>query len=546
MKRIAALISAFFLLAVSCQFPGDLAGGSASEGEARVVGWAIGKDGSRAADAQVKVRPAGYLKDTSASSILAFGGRIRDLRTDSSGTFVIDTLDTGAYAITIFDRPSFSSLLRCHITKDTSLGYTTLMPSGTITGSIDPFSEKSMYRYVQVYDIECASPIDSLTGEFILHDIPQGTYSLRLLAASDDMQPEVLKSVQVVAGARAMVQTGAWTHAARIFLNTTSDGAGVNDGVYDFPVLVRLTGNNFNFSQAGSLGADIRFAKSDGVPLSFEIERWDSSSIAAAIWVRMDTVLGNNDKQYFLMYWGNPHSTASSSSASVFDTAKGFQGVWHFGSIRNGTCEDATQNGYQGSLSAVVPAQGVIGAAYLFDGLSSHITLAQTAASTLNFPQGGAYAISAWVNAGDSLLGAQSIVAKGYAQYTLRISDGQWQFFESEGRVPMECETSQAPATYGEWVHLVAVRNGANQYLYVNGACVDSAIDYVQGIGGRIEMYDVEIGRTVFPDSDTTPREYFNGLLDEVRLSTFVPSRGWIKLCYMNQRTNDALTDIER
>jgi hypothetical protein len=95
-------------------------------------------------------------------------------------------------------------------------------------------------------------------------------------------------------------------------------------------------------------------------------------------------------------------------------------------------------------------------------------------------------------------------------------------------------------------VHLVAVRNGAKQYFYANGICADSTIDFVQGIGVRLETYDVEIGRTVFPDSDTTPREYFNGLMDEVRLSNSVPSSAWIKLCYMNQRADDVLVVVEQ
>jgi hypothetical protein len=544
MKRIAAFIGLFALLEVCCQFPADLAGGSASEGEARVVGWAAYSCGGYAADALVRIRPAGFLKDTIFSSATLPSGRIRDLRTDQDGRFCIDSLDTGVYAIEIIDYQSYSALIRCHIKRDTSLASTTLNPSGTIAGGSDPFSEKPMYQYVQVYDLDRALRIDSQNGAFTLRGVPQGTYALRLLPASPYVQPEVLDSIEVAAGAVTTVRTGEWAHATRISLNTTWSGAGVEDPVYNFPVLIRLTGNNFDFSRADSLGNDIRFAKADGAPLSFEIEEWDPVTERAEVWVKVDTVFGNNGTQYFTMYWGNAAAKSASNSASVFDTAVGFQGVWHFRSSAAGTSADATYNAYQGTLSDVVPVQGIIGEAYAFDGSSSRVTMENTASSALNFPQSGRYAVSAWVNKDASAPGNQNIVAKGFTQYTLRISNGQWQFIESENRVPYECETSQAPATYGEWVHLCGIRDGAKQYLYVNGVCADSTIDLVQGIGVRLETYDVEFGRTAFPDY--TPTDYFKGQMDEVRLSTAVPTAGWIKLCYMNQRADDALTVIEK
>lgn len=292
------------------------------------------------------------------------------------------------------------------------------------------------------------------------------------------------------------------------------------------------------------MGNDVRFAKTDGVPLSFEIEQWDPLTERAEVWVRVDTVFGNNGTQYFTMYWGNAAAKSASNSASVFDTAVGFQGVWHFRSSTAGTSADATYNAYQGTLSDVVPVRGIIGEAYAFDGSSSHITLANTASSALNFPQRGRYAVSAWVNTDAFAPGNQNIVAKGSVQYTLKISAGQWQFIESQNRVVYECETSQAPATYGDWVFLCGIRDSAKQCLYVNGVCADSAIDLVQGFGVRLETYDVEFGRTVFPDN--TPMDYFKGRMDEVRLSTAVPTAGWIRLCYMNQRADDALVAIEK
>jgi hypothetical protein len=48
------------------------------------------------------------------------------------------------------------------------------------------------------------------------------------------------------------------------------------------------------FSQAQFGGSDIRFTKADNTFLPYEIERWDSAHSQAEIWVKVDTVFGND------------------------------------------------------------------------------------------------------------------------------------------------------------------------------------------------------------------------------------------------------------
>lgn len=60
----------------------------------------------------------------------------------------------------------------------------------------------------------------------------------------------------------------------------------------------RLNQSNFNFSEALGSGENIRFSKADGTHLYYQIERWDSLSGEAQVWVRVDTVYGNNSTQY--------------------------------------------------------------------------------------------------------------------------------------------------------------------------------------------------------------------------------------------------------
>ena len=167
-----------------------------------------------------------------------------------------------------------------------------------------------------------------------------------------------------------------------------------------FPVLIRLTGSAFDFSQAQTSGGDLRFAKSDNTPLPYEIERWDPAAGMAEVWVKVDTVLGNDNTHAITMYWGNPNVADSSNGAAVFDTASGFQGVWHLGEAGNTVAKDATINGFNGTLYGMTAASsvpGAIGIARNFDGASGYIQMIGTAAGKLNFSQNGFYAVSAWV-----------------------------------------------------------------------------------------------------------------------------------------------------
>jgi len=59
----------------------------------------------------------------------------------------------------------------------------------------------------------------------------------------------------------------------------TIDSSKIDADLTDFPVLVKLTSSNFDFSEANSDGYDIRFTSSDGTTLlDFERVKHDSSS----------------------------------------------------------------------------------------------------------------------------------------------------------------------------------------------------------------------------------------------------------------------------
>ncbi len=80
-----------------------------------------------------------------------------------------------------------------------------------------------------------------------------------------------------------------WKHSGSIWLLTTAEGAELSSDtvIEQFPVLVRLHRDTFDFSQASPQGEDIRFTTSTGESLAFEIDHWDSRLGTAGIWVRI-------------------------------------------------------------------------------------------------------------------------------------------------------------------------------------------------------------------------------------------------------------------
>ena len=83
---------------------------------------------------------------------------------------------------------------------------------------------------------------------------------------------------------RASAQYEDWNHAGSLYLVTTPEGADLPASALEenFPLLVRLDRDFFDFSQADPRGEDVRFS-SNGNPLAYQIESWDPAEGNAAV-----------------------------------------------------------------------------------------------------------------------------------------------------------------------------------------------------------------------------------------------------------------------
>jgi hypothetical protein len=298
------------------------------------------------------------------------------------------------------------------------------------------------------------------------------------------------------------------------------------------------------------------------------VERWDSAAGRAEIWVAMDTVYGNRDTQTLRMYWGNLHALAKSSGPAVFDTARGFQAVWHLGEDRAGVGQagvyhDATGHGYHGLDSVSAPGkEGVAGRGQEFDGVADYIRIPAHVSSLSN----RSYSLSLWLKIagpGGSLFGQYSPDGDwSPGESSFYLGDGTWIPNGKGGGqcrdsvvAPGRCVNGRFPSSVGfsrgyavtnqevgtdAWHHLAITWDGASKSgFFLDGTLMGMGLNNII-TGPDSASFDLYIGRPNGLESIA----YFKGSLDEVRLSTGVQDKDWIRLSYESQRSDSKLIEL--
>ncbi|MDB5050109.1 MAG: repeat-associated core protein [Fibrobacteres bacterium] len=358
----------------------------------------------------------------------------------------------------------------------------------------------------------------------------------------------------------AVVQWGAsypgWAYASQVFINTTSNGANVTNNVTKFPLLVRFNSGNFQFNQAKPNGEDIRFSKADGTPLSYEIEQWDTVSSTAAIWVKVDTVFGNNSSQYVNMHWGNSDAPTHSAPSVVFKSGttsggNSYKGVWHLNdNAANSNVTDALgtntgtfKNGASSDNTSNHSTTGNIGRGLDLDGTDDFFT------HGLQLPK-TAGTISHWLKPDQVRTMVAYYESNGttanYNGYgvpadVLEINLGigsistNWQLTYQDGSSEQNA-TSGTPST-SAWTHVAMTWNRSGSgILYVNGAQVASVV--LSGVTFTSKTATVkQLGKV----GDGTASRYWDGKIDELEVSDVARSADWLKLSYETQKSGSTV-----
>lgn len=331
-----------------------------------------------------------------------------------------------------------------------------------------------------------------------------------------------------------------WSHYQDVYYDTSPTGADVAATIGNFPVLVRLRAANFPFNQAMGGGQDLRFAKPNGTPINYEIERWDSAGAKADVWLRIDTLPGDSQGVMARMYWGKPASVSRSDGNSVFSPTIGFEYVWHLGGAGTGARPNsvsakpaaATAN-YDGDESK----EGMAGLCDSLDGNSPGDYLDAGDGFT-EFANG--MTISLWANPSRaSVWGRFFDLGNGAGADNImlaRRSNSEDLLFQLYGTSSQLLGTLTAPAgiSLDQWQFFAVTVSGTSASLYRNGALVASGT--FSAPVSNTQRASNYLGR-----SNWSADEYFAGKLDEVEMSHGAHSANWFKLAYANQKADQNL-----
>jgi hypothetical protein len=313
-----------------------------------------------------------------------------------------------------------------------------------------------------------------------------------------------------------------WKHVGTLAILTTPDGANLPESasVKEFPLLVRLSKETFNFSQAQPHGEDVRFS-ADGKPLALQIDMWDAALGVAAVWVRIPVINGNT-RQLITMHWGKADAESQSNGKAVFNASNGHVVAMHLGDSHQHVIDEVGTVSPMDSGTTSSP--GVIGFARHFD-VGNGIACGE---KLREMPMGAnANTTQAWIRAeqvNTTVVGWGNEQAQGKVVMQIR----------SPPQVRMDCYFSNADVAgkdrlpMREWVHLAHTYTAGDSRVYVNGRLAgqtmrnDSPLDIRtpsrMWLGGWYGNND------------------FQGEIDEVRISSVTRSADWIRLEYENQK----------
>ncbi len=297
-----------------------------------------------------------------------------------------------------------------------------------------------------------------------------------------------------------------WTGRKKITLDTSAQGAAVQEGLATVPVLVRLHTGNFPFAEAHMDGNDLRFvAEDDKTPLKFHVDKFDGVNELALVWVQAPTLAPNSATGHVWLYYGNDKAPPAGEAKGTYDATHTL--VLHFAEP-DGAFKDATAYAQPVAASGVRGGgTGVADGAALFDGNGN----VRVTGPALKITPAG-FTASAWVKPADATRSA-TLFAQQDGTNAIAVLVEQGKVF---ARV-LGVDTAKVDLPVGGWHH-VALTVGDRAVLYVDGIEAGSAAAKAVEMAGE---FTIGAG--------------FAGEIDELQLANVPRSAAWIAAAVASQ-----------
>ena len=329
-----------------------------------------------------------------------------------------------------------------------------------------------------------------------------------------------------------------WT----LFDTITIDHTQIDEDLTDFPVYVDLGDLSNRFwnttpSDSGTVGTDIRITTDAESPveLARELVTASSTQETGELHFRADVISSTTDTIFRIYYngttTGDYHPIDTYGRNNVWDN--GYVGVWHLSEDPTGQIVDATGIGLLGqsigSMDASNLVAGKVGQSLDFDGSDDRIFLGYEDALNIN----QSLTLQTWAN--NDLTGANiAILGK-----TTSGNEKQYAFVQQQSPDEASFSYERSSNNFGSPIGDV----NQNEWYAITTTLDESLLitNYLNGSSTGSETApaatlldhdaDFEIGRWGYIPS------YYDGQLDEVRISNVVRSEAWISAEYTNQST---------
>jgi len=333
-----------------------------------------------------------------------------------------------------------------------------------------------------------------------------------------------------------------WKYCKQITINHSYVGGTLTN----FPVLVSRTDTDLKHAQSD--GDDFIFIAADNITkYNHEIEKWDSASGILVAWVNITSLSSTTDTILYL-YYGN---TACSSQQSVAGTWNSdYVMVQHMNDITTSTISDSTSYGNNGAKKAASePTQiaGRIGYGQDFDGANDYVSI--TDATSLDVPT--AFTLEYWIKPDTIPTATNSMPLCKYSDstggdqaYRLMIncepSAGILDVFAAENSDPgnqfIYRESNARQFYVGNWYHVVGIWDGGSTPTalseFINGSIIASTgTERGNFVTLRNSAQPVRLG---CGKSGASLTYWYDGIIDEPRISKIARSSAWISTEYNN------------
>jgi hypothetical protein len=345
----------------------------------------------------------------------------------------------------------------------------------------------------------------------------------------------------------------AWQQRHRLDINNINHA----EALVDFPILVVLKPVRVDYSKMQSAGQDLRFTSpGSDVQLPYEIELWDPMG-TSYVWVKPQQIDASSDTDHIYLYYDNAFAADGQNSQAVW--SNGYEAVYHLGETGDTFANSAAPINL-GNNAGTVTAAGAIGAGRLFDGLATYIKLNDSA--PMDIVQGvTGMTLTAWIHPLD-LGSQQALISVGSGEVpctnksraaVLTASGGNQDELLVLGRSldsdPLVTRTTSgvnlAESTWSLMSTVIDVdfeHNDSGSNPYGRYITVVNDTEVTLGNTARFAATATALTQPVcgaLGAQDDGSGDFFNGMIDEVRISGVDRSTIWLQAQYQSMQDND-------